>query len=465
MQRHLLIIGGCDLPVETWIRESRDTVGLLSCEHVAIENCCIERIVASVVDLVLLLASGPAQPVTNLLRAILARPGTAPLLAVLPETLEGDLVKVAAHTADDLVFAPIRPRELSCRLARLLRSGEADDGVLHRSEAAAAHLKEKLAHDLTLAGLIGSHPAFRRSLARVPLLARSPGPVLLVGETGTGKELFARAIHNVGPRSEFPFIPADCATLPDHLFENEVFGHAPGAFTDARHDQKGLVALAEGGTLFLDEINSLSLIAQSKLLRFLQERIYRPLGASQFLRADVSIVAATNCDLEGMVRSRQFRSDLFYRLNVLRLDLAPLRERRGDIELLSRHFAHAVCAEHGVERKVLAASTLRLLNARDWPGNVRQLYNTIQRAVLLSTGPQILPCDVGDGPEPAPADGPPGTFRQARTRAIELFERRYVEDLMRECGGNVSRAARLAGKDRRAFGRLVKRYGVGREFP
>jgi two-component system response regulator GlrR len=424
---------------------------------------CVEHVVTSASDLILLLVTDAAQQACGWLRALMARRGTAPLVAVLPEAPEGELVRLATEAADDLVFAPVRPRELLYRLARLLGRDEPVGSLQNRDDDATA-LKEKLVQELALAGLIGRDPAFLQSLARIPLVARGRGPVLLVGETGTGKELFARAIHSIGPRSEFPFIPADCATLPDQLFENEVFGHVFGAFTDARGDQKGLVAMAEGGTLFLDEINSLSLLAQSKLLRFLQERTYRPLGSGKFVRADVNIVAATNCDLEDLVHARKFRSDLFFRLNVLRLDLAPLRERRGDIVLLARHFVCTVCAEHGLERKILAPSTLRLLHAHDWPGNVRQLYNTIQRAVLLSTGQQILPSDVTDGPESPGVDDIVWTFRQARTHAIESFERRYVEDLMRECDGNVSRAARLAGKDRRAFGRLVKRYGVRREY-
>src|SRR5207247_1989977 len=172
-------------------------------------------------------------------------------------------------------------------------------------------------------------------------------------ETGTGKELCARAIHHLSSRRSFPFIPVDCAALPDHLFENEFFGHARGAFTDAHAEQKGLVAMAEGGTLFLDEIDALALTAQAKLLRFLEERAFKPLGADRFVKADVHVLAATNRSLEALIRNGQFRSDLYFRLNVLSLHLTPLRDRRGDIALLARHFVDACCVEGDLPRKSL----------------------------------------------------------------------------------------------------------------
>jgi DNA-binding NtrC family response regulator len=299
---------------------------------------------------------------------------------------------------------------------------------------------------------------------KIPLVARSNSPVLITGETGTGKELCARAIHYLSPRRDHPFIPVDCAALPDHLFENEVFGHARGAFTDAHRDQKGLVALAEGGTLFLDEIDSLSLGAQAKLLRFMQERTYKPLGSNRFLQARLDVVAATNHDLEAMVRAKQFRSDLFFRLSVLRLHMMPLRERRGDIALLARHFLEMACAQAGVARKTLALATIGKLTNYDWPGNVRELYNVIQSAVVFSEGAQILPRHIARPSGAMPDEPDRSSFRAARAGVLEEFERRYVEDLLRECDGNVTHAARLAKKDRRAFGRLIKRYNIQREL-
>ena len=201
---------------------------------------------------------------------------------------------MAIPVVDDFVIAPIRIDELQHRIARLLGN------AFEQDDETAAH--ERLTRDLGLAGLIGDHPAFLSTVKQVPILARNPTPVLITGETGTGKEMFARAIHHLSGRRTLPFIPVDCAALPENLFESELFGHVRGAFTDAHRDQPGLIALAGAGTLFLDEIDALSVQAQSKLLRFLQERTYRPVGSDQFQRADLKIIAASNQDIDGLAR-------------------------------------------------------------------------------------------------------------------------------------------------------------------
>jgi two-component system response regulator GlrR len=218
--------------------------------------------------------------------------------------------------------------------------------------------------------------------------------------------------------------------------------------------------MADGGTLFLDELDSLSLVAQAKLLRFLQERAYRPLGAERFVQANVNVIAATNREIEDCVRDKQIRSDLYFRLNVARLKLPPLRERRGDIELLARHFLDLQPVAADVGRKAFLPATLRKLTLYDWPGNVRELLNVVQRGALLAEGQYILPehislPGVGMANEAVAED-----FRQARAHAIEEFEKRYVEDLLRKHDGNVTRAALEANKDRRAFGRLKKKYKI-----
>jgi DNA-binding NtrC family response regulator len=393
----------------------------------------------------------PSAPV-RLFRWMLDNPLRSPTLAILPEAAEEELLCAAARVSTDFMTWPARPEELVQRVTRLL--GEARE---RRS------VRDRLLDEMGLATLVGDDPAFLQVIAKIPVIARSNRPVLISGETGTGKELCARAIHQLGKRRDLPFIPVDCAAFPDHLFENEMFGHARGAFTDAHRDQKGLIALAEGGTLFLDEIDSLSPAAQAKLLRFLQERTYRPLGGDRFLRADVNVLAATNRDLDQLVHQKAFRSDLFFRLNVLRLHMVPLRERRGDVPLLARHFLDTLCAENGSARKTLAAATLSKLSSLEWEGNVRELANVIQRAFIFAAGPQILPSHVQ---APAAADSAPSeaeSFRAARARAIEAFERGYVAETLRQHKGNITQAARQAGKDRRAFGRLVKRYNIDRE--
>jgi len=350
---------------------------------------------------------------------------------------------------DDLSSSgSVRSHDSSAHLLFVERAGE--------TEAAAARLSAEMA----LHNLIGEDPAFRRVLAEIPVVARREGPVLVTGETGTGKELCARAIHHLSPRRNRPFVPVDCAALPDHLIENEIFGHSRGAYTDAHTSQKGLLALADGGTLFLDEIDSLSPAAQSKFLRFLQERSYRPLGSEQFQRADVKVVAATNRDLEQCVRERTFRSDLFYRVSTFRLHMVPLRERPGDVPVLARHFLDTL-SRRGGERRAFSEAALRRLSSHSWPGNVRELLNVVERALAFSGGPRILPSDlVLPGTSETTGDEPAGSFREARARAIEEFERAYVQSLLERHSGNVTQAAREAGKERRAFGRLVKKYGL-----
>jgi DNA-binding NtrC family response regulator len=346
---------------------------------------------------------------------------------------------------------PIHKGELRYRLERILGQWTTEDQIN------SAH--ERLTEILGLEQLIGKDPAFINAIQTIPVIAQSDLPLLITGPTGTGKELCARGVHNLSRRRNFPFIAVDCGAIPDHLFENEMFGHTRGAFTDAHSDQKGLAAIANGGTLLLDEIDALSLGAQAKLLRFLQERAYRPLGSEKFVKADVNVIAATNRDIERHVREKQFRSDLYFRLNVLRLELPALCERGSDIELLARHFLHLHCASQGV-RKSFSPAALRKLESHEWPGNVRELLNVVQRAAVLSEGPQVLPAHVSLAVPEAPREPQRAGFQIARSRAIEAFEKRYVESLLKKHNGNVTHAALEAGKDRRAFGRLKKKYNI-----
>jgi DNA-binding NtrC family response regulator len=324
-----------------------------------------------------------------------------------------------------------------------------------------AATQERRTRELGFAELVGNHPAFLRTIEQIPLLARNNSPVLITGETGTGKELCARAIHLLSARSNFPFIPVDCSAFPEHLFESEMFGHARGAFTDAHRDQMGLVALAGSGTLFLDEIDALPIAFQSKLLRLLQEHTYRPIGSERFVKTEVKIISACNQDLNDLLRERRFRPDLFFRLNVLRLHLVPLRERRSDISILACYFVSRLSAESGTPHKTLAPAVIQKLREYDWPGNIRELYNMIQRAFIFSQGRQIQLRDICDLPVINASSKPSSdNFRDARARALEAFERAYIEEKLRETGGNITHASRLAKKDRRAFGRLMKRHNI-----
>ena len=376
-----------------------------------------------------------------------------PVFAILPAD-DSALFQAAVETVDDFLLSPVRPDELKRRISRFL--GPRAQNL--------AEIQAALAAEIGLEQLVGRDPAFLRVVEQIALFGSNDAPVLLTGETGTGKELCARVTHLLSKRQRGPFIPVDCGAIPDHLFENELFGHARGAFTDARNDQKGLVALAQGGTLFLDEIDSLSLMAQGKVLRLLQEHTYRPLGSEVFKQADVRIIAATNRNLQQRVEQKAFRADLFFRIHVLEIHLPALRERPADIELLSRTFIEEICRACNAPRKVLSPAAARKLGQYDWPGNVRELYNTLQRAVLCSPGAQIAASLIDVNCTSTPSldemnETAPEKFSSAKLRAIQYFERDYVHRMMDKHAGNVTQAAREAGKDRRAFGRLAKKYG------
>lgn len=335
--------------------------------------------------------------------------------------------------------------------------------------------------DWTGLNLHGQSPAFRSALALLHQCARVDATVLVCGETGTGKELAARAIHYLSTRRHGPFVPINCGALPDSILEAELFGHTRGAFTDAKTDSLGVIGQAHGGTLFLDEIDSMSPRAQAAILRFAQDRSYRPLGSPQIRQADVRIVAATNADLSTLAEQGRFRQDLLYRLNVLSVPLPPLRERQGDALLLARAFVQRLVRQYGTPPRPLSpASAAWLQQPRAWPGNVRELEHLIHRAFLLSGGTQVELQGAAAQAAPAAALTTPASprgdlpedhgtepmalaaFADAKAQAIEAFERHYLTAVLNQAGGNLSLAARLAGKERSRFCRLVRKHGLQR---
>lgn len=306
--------------------------------------------------------------------------------------------------------------------------------------------------------LIGDSPIFLAHLRRIPLIAKCDANVLIAGETGTGKELYARAIHYSSSRAGRPFMPVNCGAIPVDLVENELFGHERGAFTSASTLQTGLIEEANGGTLFLDEIDCLPVFAQVKLLRFLQEKEYRPLGSSKMRRADVRIIAASNLNLEEAVDNGKVRQDLFYRLNIISLILPPLRERREDIALLARHFLARYSSEADKEIADLSQEALQSLMVYSWPGNVRELEHVIERAVVLCESSILQPDDLilSSSANNVRQE----SLQQAKAREIARFERNYIQGLLSACKGNITRAAQVAQKNRRAFWQLIQKHQI-----
>jgi DNA-binding NtrC family response regulator len=310
-----------------------------------------------------------------------------------------------------------------------------------------------------LPGVVGRSVALQSAADRVALIASTDVTCILTGETGTGKELFARAIHYLSARKNGPFVPLNCGAVPDQLFENELFGHVKGAYTDARSNELGLLAYAEGGTLFLDEIDSLSASGQVKLLRVLQEREYRPVGSARTVPANIRIVAATNTDLLANVQAHRFREDLYFRLNILSLTIPPLRERLDDVPVLVAHYVREYARLHTKPVAAVEAAALESLMAYHWPGNVRELQTVLQRAVLTAKGGSVSSADVD---LPARPTGPKGylTLKAAKLVAITQCERGYLSSVLQRCGGNITQAARMAGKERRSFQRLLRKYSI-----
>jgi len=310
---------------------------------------------------------------------------------------------------------------------------------------------------------VGESVTFLQVIRKVGLLAQSKAPVVISGETGCGKELLARAIHYQSPRKSKPFIPVNCGALPDDLFENELFGHLKGAYTNASSDEKGLIAEAEGGTLLLDEVDALSPAAQIKLLRFLQSGEYRPLGSSRAVVADVRTIAATNTDLGRCVELKLFREDLHYRLNVLSLSIPALRDRGNDVLDLAAHFLSVYAREHGRLTPELSDGARQKLLNYPWPGNVRELEGVIQRAIVLRDA-TVLTADDLDLPHSSDRNqNEPELFQLRKSLAIGQFERDFVARMLAVHSGNISRAAKAAGKDRRSFQRLMSKHALDRK--
>lgn len=320
--------------------------------------------------------------------------------------------------------------------------------------------------------LIGSSSAFKQMLSLIEKISKLRAPVLIEGETGTGKELAARAIHYGGYRRDHPFVPVNCGAFPEGLIESELFGHVRGAFTDARADLPGLVESAAGGSLFLDEIDALTSKAQVALLRFMQDGSYRPIGSRFERRVDCRVIAATNADLDHLSGSGSFRPDLLYRLRILQLKLPPLRDRGQDSLLLARAFFSRCQQENECLVTELDESTCDWFHRYEWPGNVRELEGLVYRQAMICDEPtlRLAPPDLHCGERRIGRDRRlvnccGESYSTAKAMVLEQFDRQYLTALMDQSSGNITRAAKVAGKERRTFGKLLKKHGLAVSEP
>jgi two-component system NtrC family response regulator len=357
----------------------------------------------------------------------------------------------------------------NARLVELLRTTLA----LASPPAAAHPSRRALDAEFDFRGIVGEHPALLRVLETVGRVARTRAPVLVLGESGTGKELIADAIHRNSPRAGKAAVKVNMGAIPSTLFESEMFGHVRGAFTDARSDRRGHVAHAAGSTLFMDEIGELNRGDQVKLLRVLQDQSYRPVGASASEQADIRVVSATNRELAELVASGDFREDLYYRLNLITVRLPPLRERRSDIALIATRLVAELARDYGLGEAALTPAALEWLSAQDWPGNIRQLRQALERTLLLANKPLLDAADFRDGErlrgdaamgreDLAAAASAAGT-RGAGAGApltLEQAERRMIEQVLAQHEGNISRVAKALGLSRAALYRRLEKHGL-----
>jgi DNA-binding NtrC family response regulator len=387
------------------------------------------------------------------------------LLAAIPRgVLPPPVILVTAHGTIDSAVEAVKNGAFDYltkpldKTRLLLAVRKASERVAILSEN--ARLKQELYGRFRLEGIIAQSPAMQRVIQLLQKVVDSSSTVMALGESGSGKELVARAIHYNSPRRNHPFTAVNCAAIPESLFENELFGHESGAFTGAVGRRQGLFEASNGGTLFLDEIGDLPIAMQSKLLRVLQDREVRRVGGKESIRIDVRIITATNKDLESAVENGSFREDLFYRLNVVTIDLPPLRERREDIVPLVEHYLEKFSTEFGRPVREVSPDAMRLLVEHRWPGNVRQLAAVLERAVLLSDGPVLSREDVA-GRLRARKSVDLNRFELPEAGLdFEAFEKELIRQALERTGGMATRAARLLHMNYKAFLYRMEKFGI-----
>jgi len=444
---------------EPGVRESLRMLLKDECEVVTAASAseALERLAAASPDVVLLDLVMPGRSGLDLLSDLRERSPEAEVVVLTATKTVATAVEAMKRGAADYVTKPFEVDALRLKVRRFLEQRNLEREV--------ERLRDEVAARDRLGALLGRSAPMQQLFRAVRRVAGSRASVLVRGESGTGKELVARAIHELGPRRDAPFVAVNCAAIPETLMESELFGHERGAFTDAREARMGKFEAAGGGTLFLDEIGEISPAVQAKLLRVLQERTIERLGGGRPIEVDVRIVAATNRDLEAAVAAGEFRSDLYYRINVVPLEVPPLRARRDDIPLLVASFLERLAADEGGPRRELSAEAWEALQRHDWPGNVRELENAIERATTLAEGPGI---GLEDLPEEVRLAGLKAAVRAGQMpfdEAVSRFERDLLQEALERARWNQTRAAEHLGITRRQLKLKMDRYGLAPDRP
>jgi DNA-binding NtrC family response regulator len=411
----------------------------------------LQRLSAASYDLVITDLNMPVMDGMQLLREMKHQQLDPVIIVLTGHGTIQSAVEAMKLGAGDYLIKPCHPDELLLVAARLLE--------MRQLRREVSHLRRQLREVERFGEIIGKSPRMQEIYQIIEAVSQNKSNVLLSGENGTGKELVARTIHAKGPLSAKPFLAINCGALSETLLESQLFGHRKGAFTGAIEDHEGVFQAADGGTLFLDEITEIPLPLQVKFLRAIQEKEVTPLGSTRPVRVDVRIIAATNRNLEDAVRDGTFRTDLFYRLNVVPIHLPPLRERREDIPLLVERFTEDFSRVYGVEPKRVTPAAMERIVQYAWPGNIRELQNAIERAFALSSEPEItlkdLPPAVLRAEEPGPeADS------VIEPLPLEEIEKRNIMAALQRTGGNKNEAARLLGIDRQRLYRKIEKYGL-----